>query len=131
MRNGSSPTSLPDIQVWWPARATSSAISAPEFPAPAMRTPPSRSCDGLRYSRECSWTMPGSSPCAHAGTRPRWNVAIATTTFSASSRSSPISTTNRSPRLESRSTRTPVRTGSRKRAAYASRYAAISSFVGK
>ena len=34
MRNGICPTSLPDIHVGWPPRATSSAISAPELPGP-------------------------------------------------------------------------------------------------
>ena len=56
--------------------------------------------------------MSGSSSRANGGTRGTWKLDIATTTLSASNRRSPASTTNRLPSRESRSTRTPVRTGS-------------------
>ena len=48
-------------------RASSMAISAPELPAPTTSTPPSWSCDGLRYSEEWSWTIPSSSSGAKVG----------------------------------------------------------------
>ena len=71
---------------------TSMAISPPEFPAPTTSTDPSSSCAGFRYSPEWSWTMPGSSWLANAGTRGTWSLPIATTTLSASKRRSPAST---------------------------------------
>ena len=74
--------------------------------------------------------MPGSSSAAGGGTRGRCQLPIATTTLSASKRRSPVVTTKPVPFLDTRSTRRPVRTGSSKRAAYASRYAAISSLLG-
>ena len=66
--SGRWPGCSPESQVRWPP-ATSSAMSAPELPGPTTRTPPSRSCDGLRYSLECSCTMRGSSSGAKAGIR--------------------------------------------------------------
>ena len=38
----------PDIQIGCPARASSMAISDPEFPAPTMSAPPGRSWPGFR-----------------------------------------------------------------------------------
>ena len=40
MRKGMWPVSRPDMQMRWPLRASSSPISAPEFPAPAISTAP-------------------------------------------------------------------------------------------
>jgi hypothetical protein len=48
MRKGTWPVSRPDIHTLRPARVSSIAISDPEFPAPAISTPPSRSWAGLR-----------------------------------------------------------------------------------
>jgi hypothetical protein len=51
------------------------------------------------------------------GTRGTWKLDMATTAWSASQLRSPATTTNLPSALESRSTRTPVRTGSWNRAA--------------
>ena len=48
MFTGTCPRSGPDSHVGCEPTA-SSEMSAPELPAPTTRTPPSRSCDGLRY----------------------------------------------------------------------------------
>ena len=61
--------------------------------------------------------MPGLRSPAKGGTRGTWKVDMATTTLPASQLRSPAATTNRPSSLESRSTRTPVRTGSWNRAA--------------
>jgi hypothetical protein len=44
---GMAPTSRPAITTGWPALRSSTAISAPELPAPTISTLP-RSCAGLR-----------------------------------------------------------------------------------
>ena len=61
--------------------------------------------------------MAGSSSAANGGTRGTWKVDMATTTLSAAQLRSPAATTNLPSSLQSRSTRTPVRTGSWNRAA--------------
>jgi hypothetical protein len=97
------------------------AISAPEFPAPTTSTPPFLIWDGLRYSFEWSWAMFLSSSRANDGTLGLLEAPVATTTFSANSGCWPHVTSNRSPDFASRSTLTPVRTGSSNARAYASR----------
>ena len=72
MRNGMLPGCRPDIHVGCPSEAASRATSAPEFPAPTTRTPPSRSCDGLKYWLEWSCTILGSSSAAKSGTLGIW-----------------------------------------------------------
>ncbi len=69
---GTLPTSRPDITTGWPALRSSTAISAPELPAPTMSTLPGLSWAGLRYALECSWTMPASSSAAKDGVFGRW-----------------------------------------------------------
>ena len=56
----------------------------PELPTPTTSTGPSRSCDGLRYSLECSWTIDGSRSFANTGIRGSRCAPEATTTFDAS-----------------------------------------------
>src|SRR6185369_17208614 len=58
---------LPDIHVRC-VRATSIPMSAPEFPDPTTKTPPSCSCEGFRYSCECNCRIPRSRSRANAGT---------------------------------------------------------------
>ena len=64
--------------------ASSSAMSAPELPAPTTRTSPSGSSRGLRYALECSCVTRASTLPANSGTRGSWNGPVAITTLAAS-----------------------------------------------
>ena len=119
MSTGTCPRSGPESHVGCDG-TTSSAMSAPEFPAPTTSTPPSRSCEGFRYSDEWSCTISGASSRENAGIPGSRLAPDATMTLSASIRSSPADTTYRPPSREIRSTRTPVRSGRSNLAAYAS-----------
>ncbi len=83
IRNGMCPVSGPASIVSC-SPTTSSAISAPEFPAPATSTGPGRSCCGPRYAALWSCVMRGSSSDANSGIAGTCQLDIATTTLSLS-----------------------------------------------
>ena len=117
---GTCPRSGPESQVGCEP-TTSSETSAPELPAPTTSTPPSRSCDGLRYSLEWNCTIPGSSSRENEGILGSLSAPEATMTLSASIRSPPTDRTYPSLSREIRSTCRPVRTGRSNLEAYARR----------